>query len=94
MKDTVEHMVSLGASGTDQQMEAVMRVLMRTLTKVNVNTGPAAQLALVLEISEATAKAMVKYRSEHGNFKTLDDLKRVPGMNAAKLDGRKDRIAF
>ena len=93
-KDTVEHMVSLGASGTDQQMEAVMRVLMRTLTKVNVNTGPAAQLGLVLEISEATAKAMVKYRAEHGNFKTLDDLKRVPGMNAAKLDGRKDRIAF
>src|SRR5580700_8627132 len=30
-KETVEHMVSLGAHGSDEQMEAVMRVLLRTL---------------------------------------------------------------
>ena len=62
-KDTVEHMVSLGADGTGEQMEAVMRVLLRTLTRVNVNTAPAAQLPLVLDISEATAQAVVKYRA-------------------------------
>jgi competence protein ComEA len=93
-KDTVEHMVSLGADGTPEQMEAVMRVLLRTLTKVNVNTAPAAQLPLVLDISDAAAQAVVKYRAEHGKFKTLADLKKVPGINAAKLDARKDRIAF
>jgi competence protein ComEA len=87
-------MVSLGASGAGEQMEAVMRVLMRTLTRVNVNTAPAAQLPLILDISDATAKAVVKYRSEHGNFKTLDDLKKVPGINAARLDARKDRVVF
>lgn len=93
-KDTVELMVSLGAEGTGEQMEAVMRVLLRTLTKVNVNTAPAAQLALVFDISEAMAQAVVKYRAEHGNFKSLADLKKVPGINAAKLDTRKDRVAF
>jgi competence protein ComEA len=93
-KDTVEHMVSLGASGTDDQMEAVMRVLLRTSTKVNVNTATAAQLPLVLDISDATAQAVVKHRAEHGSFKTLDDLKKVPGINAAKLDARKDRVVF
>ena len=93
-KDTVEHMVSIGATGTAGQLEAVMRVLLRTLTKVNVNTAPAAQLPLVLDISEATAQAVVKYRSGHGDFKTLDDLKKVPGINAAKLDARKDRVVF
>jgi competence protein ComEA len=93
-KETVEHMVSLGASGTDEQMEAVMRVLLRTLTKVNANTATAAQLPLVLDISDATAQAVVKYRAEHGNFKTLGDLKKVPGINAAKLDARKDRVVF
>jgi competence protein ComEA len=93
-KDTVEHMVSIGANGTDRQMEAVMRVLLRTLTKVNVNTATAAQLTLVLDISEATAQAVVKYRARHGSLKTLDDLKKVPGIRAAKLDARKDRVVF
>jgi competence ComEA-like helix-hairpin-helix protein len=36
----------------------------------------------------------VKYRAEYGNFKTLGDLKKVPGINAAKLDARKDRVVF
>lgn len=93
-KETVEHMVSIGANGTGRQMEAVMRVLLRTQTKVNVNTATAAQLPLVLDISEATARAVVKYRDRHGNLKTLDDLKKVPGINAAKLDARKDRVVF
>jgi competence protein ComEA len=93
-KDTVEQMVSLGADGTGDQLEAVMRVLLRTLTKVNVNTAPATQLPLVLDITEATARAVVKYRAEHGKFKSLADLKKVPGINAAKLDTRKDRVAF
>jgi competence protein ComEA len=93
-KQTVEQMVTLGANGTDEQMEAVTRVLLRTMTKVNINTATAAQLPLVLDISEATAQAVVKYRSEHGAFKTLDDLKKVPGINSANLDARKDRVAF
>ena len=93
-KETVELMVSLGADGTGEQMEAVMRVLLRTLTKVNANTAPASQLALVLDISEPTAQAVVKYRAEHGKFKSLADLKKVPGINAAKLDKRKDRVVF
>ena len=83
-----------GADGTGQQMEAVMRVLLRTLTRVNVNTAAAAQLPLVLDISEATAQAVVTYRAEHGKFKSLADLKKVPGINAGKLDTRRDRVAF
>jgi competence protein ComEA len=93
-EETVEHMVSIGAKGTSEQMEAVMRYLLRTLTKVNVNTADAAQLPLVLEISESTAQAVVKYRAAHGDFKTLGDLKRVPGIDAAKLEARKDRVVF
>ena len=93
-RETVEHMVSIGAKGTGEQMEAVMRVLLRTQTKVNVNTATAAQLPLVLDISDAAAQAVVKYRARHGRLKTLDDLKKVPGINAAKLDARQDRVVF
>jgi competence protein ComEA len=93
-KETVEHMVSIGAGGTGEQMEAVMRVLLRTVTKVNVNTAAAEELPLVLDISQTIAQAVVKYRAGHGDFKKLDDLKKVPGISAAKLDARKDRIVF
>ena len=91
---TIEHMVAIGATGADEQMRAVMRVLLRTLTKVNVNTASAEQLRLVLDISEATAQAVVKYRAAHGPFKTLGDLKKAPGVDSAKLDARKDRVVF
>jgi competence protein ComEA len=51
-------------------------------------------MAAVLEISDAAAEALVKYRTDRGNFKTLEELKRVPGIDAAKLDARKERVAF
>jgi len=93
-EETVEQMVSIGAKGPDDQLKAVMRVLLRKWTKVNVNTATADQLPLVLDISETAAQALVKYRNAHGNFKSFEDLKKVPGLNAAKLEARKDRIAF
>lgn len=93
-RETVEHMISIGAKGTDDQFDSVMRVLARTLTKVNVNAGTAEELAPVLDISDATARSVVKYRSAHGPFKTLDDLKKVPGLNAATIENRKDRLVF
>jgi competence protein ComEA len=93
-KDTVEQMVSQGAEGSADQMEAIMRFLLRTFTRVNVNTAGADQLPLVLGISDTTAQAVVKYRAEHGKFRTLADLKKVPGIDGAKLDARKDRVAF
>lgn len=92
--DTVEQMISLGAKGTDEQFERVLRFLARTLTKVNVNTAEAPEIAPVLDLSDGAAQAVVAYRAEHGKFKTLDDLKKVPGMDAAKLAARKDRIVF
>jgi len=91
---TIETMVSVGANATADQLKALKRVLLRTLTRVNVNTATAGQLPLVLDIDDATAQALVKYRRDHGNFKSFEDLKKVPGIDASKLESRKDRIAF
>ena len=45
-------------------------------------------------MTDAAAEALVRFRSQHGSFKTLEDLKKVPGIDVAKLIARKDRIAF
>jgi competence ComEA-like helix-hairpin-helix protein len=92
--ETVGNMATLGAKGTDEQFASVLRFLARNFTKVNVNTASAAQLAPVLDITENAAQAIVEYRTRHGNFATLGDLAKVPGMDGAKLESRKDRIAF
>ena len=91
---TVHEMAKIGAKGTDEQFERVRRYLLRNWTKVNVNTAPALDIAAVLDVSDATAEAIVKRRNAKGDFKTLDDLKAVPGVDPVKLAARKDRIAF
>ena len=62
--------------------------------KTNVNQAAAKELELELEISSKSAESIVRYREEKGAFKTLADLKKVPGLDAAKIEARKDRLEF
>ena len=87
-------MVKAGAKGTDEQFDRLMRYLLRNWTKVDVNTATAAEIAPVLDVSDATAQAIVKRRTENGSFKTIEELKKVPGVNGARLEARKDRVVF
>jgi len=92
--EEVEQMIKIGAKGTDEQFDRVMSILLRTLTKVNVNTATASQIAPVLDVSDATAQAIVKRRTEDGKFKSIEDLKKVAGVDPAKLEARGNRITF
>ena len=90
----VDDMVSRGASATNEQIQTINDYLSKNLGQVNVNKGPSSELASVLEITSGQADAIVKYRMDHGDFKTVDDLKKVPGLETAKLDSKKDRVVF
>jgi len=92
--ETVDNMASIGAKGTEEEFNAVLRYLSRNFTKVNINTALAAQIAPVLDVTEAAAQTIVDYRTRQGPFGTLSDLAKVPGLDAKKLEARKDRIAF
>ncbi|MHB8811098.1 MAG: ComEA family DNA-binding protein [Desulfobulbaceae bacterium] len=48
--------------------------------KVNINTAPATELEALPGVGPAKAEAIVKYREENGNFKTVEDLKKVKGI--------------
>jgi competence protein ComEA len=62
--------------------------------KVNVNKAAAKELETGLELSSKEAEAIVRYREEKGGFKSVDDLKKVPGLDAAKVEARKERLEF
>jgi competence protein ComEA len=62
--------------------------------KIYVNLARAEDLETALDISEKDAAALVRYRGENGDFKALEDLKKLPFLNAARMESLKDRIVF
>jgi competence protein ComEA len=62
--------------------------------KVNVNKTTAKELEAGLGLAAKHVEAIVRYREQKGAFKTLDDLKKVPGLDPAKIESGKDRPEF
>ncbi len=61
---------------------------------VNINTADVAALDALDGIGEKKAEAIVAYRTENGEFKTLEDLKEVSGIGDKLFDKIKDQIAL
>jgi competence protein ComEA len=92
--DVLERMAANGASASEEQANQIRAYLLRNFGRVNVNRAPARDLIPVLNVEPAVADAVVMYRAEQGGFTNVDDLKKVPGIDAARLDARKDRLMF
>lgn len=54
--------------------------------RVNINTATPAQLMSVRGLTEKMAASIVDYRREHGPFRSVEDLVKTGGINAAFLD--------
>lgn len=55
--------------------------------RISINSASAEELARVMNgVGLKKAQAIVSYREEYGPFKTLDDLKQVPGMGGALVE--------
>jgi competence protein ComEA len=93
-EETLEKMIALGATGTDEDFEAILDYLVRVHGRVNVNTAAADEIALVLHIEKAPAAAIVKFREEHGKFADFDALTKVPGVPVEALRKVRDAILF
>ncbi len=96
---TFNKMVAFGMKHSDQEMTVVIDYLTKNypaeaVPPVNVNTAPAVELESRLGLRRSQASALIRYRNEKGNFKTIDDLKKVPGIDAAKIEAKKDVIVF
>jgi competence protein ComEA len=95
----MEKMISLGAKGTPEEFESILNYLSKSfpaeeVPKVRINTARPIELEAGLTLRRSQAAALVAYRSKHGPFKSIDDLKNVPGLDFAYLDSKKDRITF
>jgi competence protein ComEA len=98
-ENTISKMVSMGANASDDELTAVLDYLSKNfppapLRPVDINTATAVELESSLLLLKSEAAAVIRYRSENGNFKSLDDLRNVPGLDFHKIEPKKDRIVF
>jgi competence protein ComEA len=80
----------------EKDVDAIVAYLAKNfpVVKINVNKAAAKDLETGLGLTAQESEAIVHYREAKGNFKTLDDLKKVPGLDAVKIESKKDRLEF
>jgi competence protein ComEA len=96
--DVVNQMGQNGLELTDDEYASVMKYLSTYLgtapPPVNVNKATADDLKTALGLTDAEAAAIVKYRTDHGDFKTWQEVAGVDGVDSKKIEAKKDSIAF
>lgn len=60
--------------------------------KVNLNTAAREELMTLSGIGEAKADSIIRYREEHGGFKSIEELKEVEGIKDGVFNKVKDQI--
>jgi competence protein ComEA len=92
--ETLQNMATQGAEATSDQWKLIERYIDTHFALAMVNKAPADELQLALDTTPEVAAAIVRYRQEKGPFKTIDDVKKVPGIDAAKVDAAQTRVVF
>jgi competence protein ComEA len=93
-EETVSDMAARGASGSEEELSAIVRYLMDFFGKINVNVASAKDLEQFLGVEAKLAQTIVEYRDKNGKFKDLEGLKKVPGVSAEQLQQKRQLIAF
>jgi competence protein ComEA len=96
---TIEKMSSLGMKGSDKEIQATMEYLTAhypasDVPPLNVNKARAIEFESALSLPRSQAALIVQYRAKNGDFHSIDDLKKVPGIDATKIEAKKDRLVF
>lgn len=96
---TMEKMVAYGMKATEKDFSIVLEYVVKNypaddVPKINVNKAAAIELESGLSLKRSQAAAVIQYREKNGAFKSIEDLKKVPGIEAAKIEEKKDRLVF
>ncbi len=98
-QETTNKMVSLGMAGKPEEIRAVVDYLAKNfpadaVPKLNVNTATQIELESALGLRRSQAAVVIEYRTKNGPFRSIEDLKKVPGLDPEKVAAKKDRLSF
>ncbi len=88
-------MIQRGARGTDEEFTAILQYLTAHFLgdapkPLNLNRANNVELESVAGLTRKEAAAFLKWREAAGSCKSLDELKKVPGLDYKKIDARKN----
>jgi competence protein ComEA len=61
-------------------------------SKIDLNTATLEQLDTLPGVGQVTAQRILEYRTQHGSFKSVDELKEVDGIGPKKFDQLKPHV--
>lgn len=61
---------------------------------ININRANLEELKNIPGIGDSKAQAIIDYRNDNGNFKSVDDLTNVTGIGAKTIDKIRDKIGI
>jgi comEA protein len=74
-------------SSVEQQKPGKKKnILQLTAVKVNLNSATKQELANLPGIGDGLAERILNHRKQHGNFSSIEDLKKVPGIGKKKFE--------
>ena len=93
----IEDMQKRGARVSAEEFPVVLDYLSthflgEALQPLNLNTATQIDLEAAGGLLRREAAAVIRYREQHGRFKTLEDLKNVPGLDFKKIEARRDSV--
>jgi competence protein ComEA len=96
-QDTIGKMMTLGAKGSDEDVKAVLEYLSTHFKgeagkPLNLNTATSIDLESITLFLRKESAAWIAWRAKNGPCKTVDDLKKVPGVDFKKIDERRERL--
>lgn len=62
--------------------------------KISINRATAEQLTQLEGIGPSKAKAIIEYRTENGNFNSIDEIMNVSGIGPSTFEKIKDKISL
>ncbi|MFN3324729.1 MAG: ComEA family DNA-binding protein [Bryobacteraceae bacterium] len=97
--NTLTKMNAFGMKSNEQEFNLVLDYLARhyppdELPPINVNKAKAIELESYLGLRRSQAAAVIAWRKEQGDFKSIDDLKKVPNIDAETIESKRHRIIF
>jgi competence protein ComEA len=93
----IDSMQRFGARFSPEEVPIILDYLSthflgEALQPLNLNTATQIDLEAAGGLLRREAAAVIRYREQHGRFKTLDDLKQVPGLDFKKIENRRDAV--
>lgn len=91
---TVNKMKALGAQIDAAEQKKIVAYLAAAFPaemgpKLNINQASQVELEAAFSLRRKEAAAVVRYRESVGGFKSVEDLKKAPGMDSRKVDAKK-----